>query len=260
MAGLGAKARLVRWLKGSGRPALNRLLARYSLVGDAVVLDTAYFPWTRSLEREYEAIREEALRLLELREHLPGFHEVSPYQSRISDRDTWKTVWLYGFGYRSEIVARLCPVTARLIDGVPELQSALFSMLAPGKHIPAHRGVFKGLVNYHLGLVIPDDPAKAHMRVGSERFHWEPGQSVVFDDTNEHEVWNESDQERVVLFLQFQRPMRSPGRQLSHLFLRALALTPYLRVPLANAKRWEQQIQLAAEREGLVPASAPCAE
>ena len=255
MAGFDPKKQLVRWLKGSGRPALNRVLARYSEVGDPIVFDNALFPWTRRLEQEHEAIREEALRLLELREHLPGFHEVSPYQSRISDADMWKTVWLYGFGYRSEIVSRLCPVTARVIDEVPELKSALFSMLGPGKHIPPHRGVYKGLINYHLGLINPDDPAKAHMRVGTEHFFWETGKSVVFDDTNEHEVWNESDQERVVLFLQFHRPMRFPGRQLSELFLRALALTPYLKVPLANAKVWEEQLRVAALERGLLPAS-----
>lgn len=249
------KKRISRILKRRFRPALNRALARYSVVGDPVVFDNADFPWTRTLEEHFDEIRQEAIRLDELRDVLPTFHEVSPYQKRISKGDDWKTVWLHGFGHDSEVAQRLCPVTARLIRDVPELQTALFSMLAPGTHIPAHRGVYKGLVNYHLGLIIPKATEKCRMQVGDETIVWQAGRSYVFDDTNTHEVWNESGEERVVLMLQFHRPFRSPGRQLSRFFLWALQFTPYLRKPRRNVQETDRRLRVAAERRGLLPAS-----
>ncbi len=91
------------------------------------------------------------------------------------------------------------------------------------------------------------------MRIADETFFWEAGQSRVFDDTNEHEVWNDSGEERVVLFLQFHRPFRAPGRLVSELFLKGLARTPYLTVPLANVKVWDAQFAKLVEERGILP-------
>jgi aspartyl/asparaginyl beta-hydroxylase (cupin superfamily) len=243
----------LRWLKETARPALNRFFARYSLVGDPVVFDPSLFAWTQALEKHWEAVRAEAETLLEMRDALQGFHEVSPYQSRISKGDAWKTVWLYGFGHRSDVVSELCPVTARLVADVPELQSAFFSMLAPGTHIPAHSGVYKGLINCHLALLVPHETERCRIRVADQTFSWQPGKTVVFDDTNDHEVWNDTDEERVVLLIQFHRPFRSPGRELSRLFLRVLKRTAYLRVPLRNVKRFDREFREFATERGLLP-------
>lgn len=85
------------------------------------------------------------------------------------------------------------------------------------------------------------------MRVGERYFHWTEGGSHAFDDTNEHEVWNESDEERVVLMVQFRRPMRQPGRFVSHVFLEALRRTPYVTVSHRNQRAFEQRLA-AVER------------
>jgi beta-hydroxylase len=249
------KKRLSRVLKRGLRPALNRLLVRYSQVGDPVVFEPALFPWTRVIEEHYDEIRAEAIRLDELRDVLPTFHEMSPYQKRISKGDNWKTVWLHGFGHDSEVAQQLCPTTARLVREVPGLQTALFSMLAPGTHIPAHRGVYKGLINYHLGVIVPKQAERCRMQVGDELVVWQSGQSVVFDDTNTHEVWNESGEERVVLMLQIERPFRQTGHVLSRLFLWGLQFTPYLRKPRQNARVSDARLRIAAEQRGLLPAS-----
>jgi aspartyl/asparaginyl beta-hydroxylase (cupin superfamily) len=245
--------RLSRFMKRRARPALNRFLVRYSEVGDPVVFDNGLFPFTKTLEDNYDEIRREALRLGELHDCLPTFHEVSPYQKRISHGDSWKTVWLYGFGHHSAVAQQLCPATTRLLRDVPELQSAVFSMLATGTHIPAHRGVYKGLINYHLGVIIPKLAKKCRMKVGNEWIVWQERQSYVFDDTNTHEVWNDSGEERVVLMLQVHRPLRAPGRQLSQLFLRALRLTPYLRKPRKNVRQCDARLREVAKERGLLP-------
>ena len=245
-------SQLVHWLKHTGRPALNRLLAKYSEVGDPVVFTKEAFPWSKQLEVRWQEIRSEVELLLELRDHTPSFHEVSTDQYRISQGDDWKTVWLYGFGYQSKIGPILCPRTTEALTLVPGLKSALFSMLSPGTHIPAHRGVFKGMINCHLALIVPRRMEDCRIRVGDQDFHWEPGQVYMFDDTNEHEVWNDTEDERVVLFLQFERPMSGIGRVVSRIFLSALRLTPYISDPLKRIGQFEDRLLSAARSRGLV--------
>jgi beta-hydroxylase len=247
------RTRLRHLMTRGARPALNRWLTRHSKVGDPVIFGDGTFPWTKRFEENASAIRAEALRLYTLRETLPSFHEVSPYQARISRGDEWKTAWLHGFGMNSEVAQALCPRTTALLAEVPGLQTALFSMLSPGAHVPRHRGVYKGLINYHLGLVVPKDTERCRMQIAKECIVWHEGESVVFDDTNRHEVWNETDEERIVLMLQFERPFRSPGRELSRLFLWGLKRTPYLRVPRRNVLASDRRLRVAAEAGGLLP-------
>jgi aspartyl/asparaginyl beta-hydroxylase (cupin superfamily) len=237
------RKRWIHWLKHRGRPALNAFLARHSLVGDPEVFDPGEFPWAAELEAHWPEIRREAERALELREHIPAFQEISPDQYRISDTDEWKTFWYRGFGHRSDAFAALFPETARLVDAVPGVETAFFSIVAPGKHIVAHRGVYKGIINYHLGVIVPRDRERCRMRVGSRHFHWEEGASRIFDDTFEHEVWNDTDEERVVLMLQFRRPLRAPGRLASGVFLEVLKHTPYVTVPKKNQLAFERRLE-----------------
>lgn len=246
------KKQFSRFLKQKARPALNRLLVHYSTVGDPVVFNNGLFPWTKALEGHYDDVLEEWLRLRELRDALPTFHEVSPYQKRISKGDQWKTAWLHGFGHDSKTAQQLCPKTTELIREVPELQTALFSILAPGAQIPAHRGVYKGLINVHLALVVPKQTEKCRLKVGDEWIYWQPGQCYVFDDTNTHKVRNDTDEERVVLMLQFHRPFRAPGHQLSKLFLWGLQFTPYLRKPRQNVAESDKRLRAMAEACGLL--------
>ncbi|MGC6727993.1 aspartyl/asparaginyl beta-hydroxylase domain-containing protein, partial [Escherichia coli] len=91
--------------------------------------------------------------------------------------------------YRVDENLARCPHTSQLIEQIPGLNSAIFSILAPGTHIPAHRGVTKGLITCHLGLVVPRD-GDVRMRIGNRTVRWAEGETLVFDDTYDHEVWN----------------------------------------------------------------------
>ena len=105
-----------------------------------------------------------------------------------------------------------CPRTTGLIGKIPGVVSAFFSILDPGKSIPAHRGPYLGYLRYHLALRVPkNNPPK--MRVKDE-FHLS-GKSIVFDDSLEHEVYNKSDETRVVLIVDFLRPMNLPAHALN---------------------------------------------
>ncbi len=97
-----------------------------------------------------------------------------------------------------------------LLEQVPGMMTAFFSILAPGKYIPDHRGPFNGVLRYHLGLKVPEPAEQCRIRVADEYAHWEEGESLLFDDTYRHEVWNDTDGERAVLFMDVRRPLRFP--------------------------------------------------
>jgi len=131
---------------------------------------------------------------------------------------------------------------------VPRLQSAWFSILAPRYHIPEHRGVTKSLLRVHLGLKIPDQRDKCVMRVADHLVGWEPGKCLVFDDFYHHEVWNDTDQERVVLIFDFERPMRWLGRTVNVLLMWGIKQTAYFKDAQRNLRTWDERLERAAER------------
>lgn len=248
----GARLRKMRrrYVKRYGKRGIRRLfdfLGRQSLVGDPPVFDPALFPQLKPLEDNWQAIRAELEGVLVGREHLPAFQEISRDQKKIAKDDRWKTFILYGFRYRSEANCRRCPVTARTLEQIPGLQTAMFSILSPGYHIPPHRGVTKGVVRVHLGLKVPAD-LTCRIRVDDEVCNWREGKVLVFDDTFEHEVWNDSAEERVVLLLDFVRPMRLPGRLVNWAFLNGIRWTAYVQEARKNLNSWEDRFEAAVRR------------
>lgn len=249
---LGPK-RFARWLliKRIGKPivrSLDRLMASQSLVGHAEIYDTSLFPWVADLEAAAPAIRAELDRILAHRERLPRFAEIQPDQDKINPDAGWKSFFFCGLGARSEHNRALCPNTARALDAIPNVELALFSILAPGLHIPRHAGLTKGLIRCHLALKVPRDREKAVMYVGNSHFHWEEGKAVVFDDTFKHEVYNDTGDERVVLLIDTHRPMRWPGRVAFAITKAMLAASPFVRSSRKNQARWEKQQGAGFER------------
>jgi beta-hydroxylase len=245
------RRRAIRVLKQRGRPALNRFIARYSEVGDPVIFPAGSFEWESAVTDEWESIRDEALRVLDIREIVPAFQEVSPDQQRITTGNQWKTFWLRGFGHRSERACELCPTTDRVLNRIPGVVTAFFSILSPQSRIRAHHGVTKGMINCHLGLVVPDERSKCTISVGPEKFGWEPGELRIFDDTNRHKVRNKTDQDRIVLMIQFERPLRTPANWVRNLFFKGLGLTPYVRRARANQLEFEKRLAHHLKTQGL---------
>jgi ornithine lipid ester-linked acyl 2-hydroxylase len=227
---------------------MSDVIARQSLVGDAPVLDNRHFPYLEPLSANWEAIRDEVTQILKHRDAVPVFQEVSTDQKRIAKDSNWRTFILYGFGVKAEKNCRQAPLTCALLEQIPNLQTAWFSILAPGYHIPAHRGVSKGIIRGHLGLIVPADREKCRMRVGEEICVWGEGELFVFDDTFDHEVWNDTDEERVILLFDFDRPMRPLGRLLNNSFLRLLKLTSYYRDPLRRMRSLEDRFEAAVRQ------------
>lgn len=241
-------------VKKLGKSLTHRIAgyqARQSLVPDAPFLDPTLFPHLSEVADRWQEVRDEAQAILRFRDAIPGFEDISPDQYRIAKARKWRTFVLYGFGNRLNKNCAHAPATADMLSRVPNLQTAWFSILAPGYHIPAHTGVTKGILRAHLGLIIPREREKCRIRVGDQIHVWREGGLVVFDDTYEHEVWNDTDDERVVLLFDFDRPMRLGGRLLNKLFLRLMKLTAFYQEPkknLAEAEdRFEPVVRRAAE-------------
>lgn len=245
------KKRRRLYVKRAGKRVIRSLfgyMGRQSKVGDPPVFDPSLFPELRPLEENWQVIRAELERVLAAKDALPPFQMVSRDQKRIAQGDRWKTFILYGFRYRAAKNCAQCPETAKLLDAIPGLQTAFFSILSPGYHIPAHRGITKGLVRGHLGLKVPKDRANCTIRVGETSNMWEEGKLLVFDDTYDHEVWNNTDEERVVLLFDIVRPMRFGGRLLNEAFLKGIRWTSYYTDARKQVDSWEDRFEAAVMR------------
>jgi aspartyl/asparaginyl beta-hydroxylase (cupin superfamily) len=232
---------------------LEKLIGRASLVGEATFFDAADFPWAQRLEAGWPLIRAELDRVLEDREHLPNFQDISVDQVTITNDDNWKTFFLYGYGFKSEANCARCPETARLCQEIPGMKTAFFSILSPHKHIEAHRGPYKGVLRYHLGLRIPEPNAGCRIRVDQDVRHWTEGGSLVFDDTYDHEAWNDTDEVRVVLFVDFVRPLRPPASLVNSLVLQAIAFSPFIGDAKRRHNDWEKRFEALKSRREATP-------
>ncbi len=157
--------------------------------------EAAEFDFALNLEANWKKICEELAAL-------KGEHFID-WSERYLYKEGWQTFGLYAFGVKIDKNCRLCPETTKLVETIPGLVTAGFSALAPGTHIAPHTGYPDGVLRCHLGLVIPADCA---IRVSDTTRSWQEGKCLVFDDTLEHEAWNNSDRTRVILLLDFKAP------------------------------------------------------
>jgi aspartyl/asparaginyl beta-hydroxylase (cupin superfamily) len=223
------------------RGVLDRLIATSSLVTNDAVLDVRDFAWTAPLRENWRAIRDEALDIA-LGDAAPSLATISPDHRAIARVGQWRSFFLSGYGCQiDENIAR-CPATAAAVARIPGLNTALFSILAPGAHIPDHRGVTKGLLTCHLGLIVPRD-GDVRMRIGGRIVRWAEGETLVFDDTYSHEVWNDTSGTRVVLLIQFARPLRRPGRIVADLVLRLIRHSAFVQEARDNILIWNETIK-----------------
>ena len=157
-------------------------------------MEPSEFPFLAPLQNNWRAILDELLALDKT--YFMNWPERNIYKG------DWKVFGLYKFGTRLDDLCALCPRTAKILDGIPGIETAGFSSMAANTQITPHSGYTNQVLRCHLGLITPPDCA---IRVAKETRAWTPGSCFVFDDTNEHEAWNRSDSTRVVLLLDFKR-------------------------------------------------------
>jgi beta-hydroxylase len=225
------------------RGIFDRLIASSSIVANDPVLDVRHFAWTAMLRDHWQAIRDEATSVALRGRASPSLATISPDHRSIAEVDKWRSFFLWGYGYPIDDNLARCPHTREVVERIPGLNSAFFSILAPGTHIPEHRGVTKGLLTCHLGLIVPRE-GNLRMRVDDRVVRWSEGETLVFDDTYPHEVWNDTDETRVVLLVQFERPLRNPGKWIADLFLRIVRRSAFVQEARANIASWNAAVKL----------------
>jgi len=229
------------------RHRVNRWIAGSSKISNDPVLDPAQFSWSAEISRHWEAIREEALTVCRHKDAIPPLREVSPDHRRIMKDDTWRSFFLIGYGIRFEENIARAPQTSELVSQIPGLNSAFFSILAPGSHIAPHRGVTKAFITGHLGLEVPKDKDKLWMRVDDQRVHWENGKWTVFDDTYEHEVRNDTDETRIILLCQIERPLGQPGQFFANALMGYVRRSQFVQEAKENLGDWETAYKRAEQ-------------
>ena len=226
---------------------MERCYERASRQTPRPIYPSGEFAWTRELEAAWPQILSELRVVLKDRGLIPAFHEISPEQRAITRDENWKTYVLHAYGARANHNCRACPRTAAAVERIPGMKTAFFSILAGGKRIPAHRGPYKGLLRCHLALIVPSPDASCRIRVGDSIAHWQEGRTLIFDDTFSHEVWNDSTEDRVVLFIDFSRPMRAPVSWLNELVMRLIRWSPYARITARRFRRWYEERGIVAD-------------
>ena len=226
---------------------VERLNLKFSKLGNPPIYDKAVFPWLGAVEHDWRAIRTELDRVLKRKQELPSFHEISSDVATISQDRGWKTFLLAGYGFKSDANIALCPQTWAACQNIPGLITVMFSILEPGKHLPPHRGPYNGVLRLHLGLIVPEPREQLGIRVEHQLYRWKEGEAVVFDDAYEHEAWNCTPHTRVVLFVDFRKPLRFPADLLNWLMLHLAVFTPFIREGMDNERAWEKKFYKEAE-------------
>jgi aspartate beta-hydroxylase len=175
------------------------------------ILDAARdFPGGTEFVAAWQALRDEAMVLARSLAEVPRFHEVMESQADISANDArdWRIFIVKAYGKLIKRNALRCPRLSALLAAHPEVVSASLSFLAPHKYVPPHRGPFRGILRFHLGLSVPlnaDGVPAAVLTIDGVPHRIGDGDSLLWDDTYTHEVDNDSDQMRLALLLDVRR-------------------------------------------------------
>lgn len=223
---------------------IERQMDAHSIVDTTPIISSDGFPWAAAvMEKNWRDIRQELDAILTYREALPNFQDISPEQASLTQDDKWKTFFLWGYGNKVEANCARCPRTTELLESIPGVTTAFFSIFAPNKQIPAHRGPYKGVVRYHLALKVPEPASECGIRVHDQIVHWSEGSGFFFDDTFDHEAWNNTSGERAVLFLDVIRPLRFPYSAFNKGLISVISRTSYVRKAIENHEAWERRFE-----------------
>jgi beta-hydroxylase len=170
-------------------------------------LDRAAFAHLDALRDGWQGIREEALHLFD-----EGYirsaekHNDASFSSFF--KEGWKRFYLKWYGEPLPSAHALCPNTVALLATIPEVKAAMFALLPPGAKLGRHRDPFAGSLRYHLGLVTPNSD-DCCIWVDGEKYSWRDGEAVLFDETYIHQAVNKTQVQRIILFCDVERPLRT---------------------------------------------------
>lgn len=220
---------------------LRPFFRRFSTFGDKVFFENKDFPFTEVLEENYDVIKAEFERMQDRLNEFTPFQEISPDQTYISNDDKWKMFFLKAGNVRFKRNCQEFPETMRILDSEKNVVSAYFSVIGPNKMLMPHNGPWCGVLRIHMGIQVPTDGKGCVLVVDQKEYRWQEGKAVVFDDTYEHFAVNMTNGYRIVLFLDYLRPLPMPLRWVNRLVLYIAKFLPYFKEPIRRHKKWEER-------------------
>jgi len=215
-----------------GGVKINSFLSRHCK--DPAVLDNKNFPWTKQFRDKYKDILKE-FNDYRRKHDIPLYKDI--HKESAANTDGWKALFLRVFGNDTDLM-KAFPKTKALLEKCPCV-TAYFSLLEPGTHIKPHVGMYKGVFRYHLSLIAPRKWENCFIIVDGKKLHWkEPGNDLLFDDMYLHEVYNNTNEPRVVLFLDIRRNFGNAWLNiLNRIFLKFIACNDALVETVDKANR-----------------------
>ena len=202
----------------------NALMYLFSAVPNRPFIPMQHFPDLTPLRENWQMIRDEGLKLFD-EGHIRAAASYNDLGFNSFFRSGWKRFYLKWYGDFLPSAQALCPKTAQLLAGIPSVNAAMFALLPPGSRLVSHRDPFAGSLRYHLGLATPNSE-RCSIVVDGEPYHWKDGEAVVFDETFIHRAENQTEQQRLIMFCDIERPLSNPF---------ARALNRYIGKPMARA-------------------------
>jgi len=215
---------------------------RFSQVETTPFIDPRQFEWHELVTSEWTKVQSELKAVLSAVDKIPIHQEIVEEAKPLTDDDKWLSYFFYVYGQRFEKQCSECPDTARLLQQIPGMKTAFFSILSPGKRLPPHRGPYRGVMRYHLPLLVPQH-GPCGIRVGDQTATFEEGVGIMFDDTYEHEAWNDTKETRVVLFLDITRPMKFPFNIINSAIITIIRWSPTVRKTRNKQAAWDRAIE-----------------
>jgi beta-hydroxylase len=197
----------------------NVLMYAFSAVPSGPYIDMKRFPELAAIRDNWQVIRAEALALFQAGELRAASDHVDIGFNSFFQRG-WRRFFLKWYDTPPKSALELCPRTTALLQSVPSVNAAMFALLPPGARLNEHRDPSAASLRYHLGLITPNDD-RCEIVVDGVPYSWRDGQDVMFDETYLHYAENRTDQYRLILFCDIERPLHfAPVRWLNRLFER----------------------------------------
>lgn len=200
----------------------NALMYLFSAVPNKPYIATDVFPELATLRGNWQAIRDEAINLFDQGriKAADGYNDMG-FNSFF--RSGWKRFYLTWYDESLPSAVKMCPQTVAMLNAIPAVKGAMFAVLPPGSRLVQHRDPFAGSLRYHLGLVTPKSPGECRIFVDGEPYSWRDGEDVIFDETFLHYAENTTQDTRIILFCDVERPLHTRAmRAVNHWVSRRL--------------------------------------
>ncbi|QQL51341.1 aspartyl/asparaginyl beta-hydroxylase domain-containing protein [Mucilaginibacter ginkgonis] len=186
---------------------INVPMYALSAVENKPYISTANFPQLNLLKTNWQTIRDEAIQL-EQAELIKGSDTLNDVGFNSFFRRGWKRFYLKWYGDFHPSAMQHCPQTVEFLKNTPNIKAAMFAVLPAGSQLMPHRDPYAGSLRYHLGLITPNSEM-CNIVVDGQPYAWKDGDDVMFDETYIHHAHNDTDKDRLILFCDVERPVKT---------------------------------------------------